>query len=132
MIMVPLYLCQLNSLIELFEKFKSKSNIDDHILKGMNYNVIRYMNEFDELTQSFRHLFFFFFVIVSFIADTAVFIGAVVQLSSSVISNIMAFIGFIGLVLIAMVAYVAGAFLAQVIRKKQTSKCYFNISYLRV
>lgn len=111
-ILVPLYLCQLNSLIELLKIFKGKQLVDDFIIKNINTNVIHFMNYFEMAVDKIRYLFLFLFILVSFIADIAIFLGIYLENEVYWMSKMFTFIGLI--ILVAIVAYAAGAYLDQV------------------
>uniref|UniRef100_T1K2M4 Gustatory receptor n=1 Tax=Tetranychus urticae TaxID=32264 RepID=T1K2M4_TETUR len=108
---VPLYLFRLKSLIEMLKRVKSKQFIDSSFIKGMNTDVISYMNEFDEIIAKNRYLFFFIFVIISFGADTAIFLGLFSKGHSKWISNSLVICGLLELFICGSVVYVGGAFL---------------------
>uniref|UniRef100_T1K2M0 Gustatory receptor n=1 Tax=Tetranychus urticae TaxID=32264 RepID=T1K2M0_TETUR len=110
---VPLSLFRLKSLIELLQRVKSKQFIDDSFIKGMNSDVISYMNEFDEIIAKNRYLFFFIFVLVSFGADNAIFLGLFTKTHSKWISNTLVIWGLITLFITGSVVYAGGAFLDQ-------------------
>ena len=129
-ILIPLYLCQLNSVIELCDKYKRKPKIDDYLIKELDFNFILFMNKFEQLMIEVRYLLFFIFFIVSFIADTLVFIGAIVKLSAIFISNACALVGVFALVIIGGATYATGVYVSKVITI--FSKLYFAISYKRV
>uniref|UniRef100_T1L659 Gustatory receptor n=1 Tax=Tetranychus urticae TaxID=32264 RepID=T1L659_TETUR len=110
---VPLVLFRFKSLIELLQRVKSKQFIDDSIIKGMNSDVISYMNEFDVIIAKNRYLFFFLVVLVSFGADTAIFLGLFTKSHSKWISNSLVIWGLIVLFITGSVVYAGGAFLDQ-------------------
>ncbi|XP_025016139.1 uncharacterized protein LOC112538614 [Tetranychus urticae] len=110
---VPLYLFRLKSLIELLKRVKSKQFIDDSYIKGMNTDVISYMNEFDEIIAKNRYIYFFLFIIISFGADTAIFLGLFTKRHSNWVSNMLVIWGLIILFITGSVVYAGGAFLDQ-------------------
>uniref|UniRef100_T1K2L7 Gustatory receptor n=1 Tax=Tetranychus urticae TaxID=32264 RepID=T1K2L7_TETUR len=110
---VPLSLLRLKSLIELLQRVKSKQFIDGSFIKAMNSDLISYMNEFDEIIAKNRYLFFFNFLIISFGADTAIFLGLHTKRHSKWISNSLVIWGLIILFITGSVVYAGGAFLDQ-------------------
>ncbi|XP_025016140.1 uncharacterized protein LOC112538615 [Tetranychus urticae] len=108
-IFVPLCLCQLKSLIELLQRVKSKQFIDDSYIKGMNTDVIRYLNYFDCFIAKLRYIYFFLFIIISFGADTAIFLGLFTKRHSNWVSNMLVIWGLIILFITGSVVYVGGA-----------------------
>uniref|UniRef100_T1K2M6 Gustatory receptor n=1 Tax=Tetranychus urticae TaxID=32264 RepID=T1K2M6_TETUR len=110
---IPLYLCRLKSLIELLKRVRSKQFIDDSIIKGMNTDVISYMNEFDKNIVTIRYLFFFVFILVSFGADTAIFLGLSTKGHSKWVSNMLVIRGLLVLFIVGSIVYVGSATLDQ-------------------